>query len=165
MKKTKFNQVSSVLVFDNVIIQTREWLREVGLGRNEAFVLWAGLFSIPEEFVVTTSIFPDQQVLRSPLGIGVYVDGEELFRINKWLFENRLELLAQVHTHPQEAFHSNTDDTFPMVTAAGQFSLVVPFFARAPIDINRCAVFRLNHSGEWLPISKVQVTQIFKVVK
>ena len=44
-------------------------------------------------------------------------------------------LAAQIHTHPCGANHSLTDDAFPAVHTAGFVSLVVPEFARPPVDL------------------------------
>ena len=36
---------------------------------------------------------------------------------------------AQIHTHPGEAFHSASDDRWPIVSQAGFISIVLPNFA------------------------------------
>jgi hypothetical protein len=77
----------------------------------------------------------------------VRVEGDELHRLNVWLFENHEELAAQVHSHPTEAYHSGTDDTYPIVTMRGGLSVVVPDFARAGLRGDGVANYRLGKSG------------------
>jgi len=57
-------------------------------------------------------------------------------------------LIAQVHSHPTEAYHSEADDRFAIVTAEGGLSLVVPNFGNAPLDPRLWAIYRLT-CGEW----------------
>lgn len=162
-----FAKINKVFVTENVIKQTLGWLREAGFRHSEATVLWAGQFATPERFMILTAIYPEQIALHSPHGVGYVVEGNELFRINKWLFENDRILLAQVHSHPTEAYHSDTDDDYPMVTAVGQFSIVVPFFARdTEMDFLTWAFYRLSGTGDWLEVPEDKVRQIFvKVVE
>ncbi len=149
----------------DILEQTGTWLRRVGRRNSEAFVLWAGGFRTPEEFDVTTGIFPEQTSIHSVFGVGVRVEGEEIRRISRWLYENDKVLLGQVHSHPTQAFHSDTDDYFPLVTAKGQFSVVVPFFGRSALrDLSHCAVFRLSGYGDWKQLSAGQTNVIFRVV-
>lgn len=160
-----FGRIKTVHLPGDILGRTGSILREAGGFGEEAFVLWAGYFRADSEFLVTTAIHPEQEAMKSPIGVGVYVDGEELFRINRWLFANEMVLLGQVHSHPTDAFHSDTDDRFPLVTAVGQFSVVVPSFARAPFtDLSRCAVFRLNSRGRWGAVPKGEVGRMFSVI-
>jgi hypothetical protein len=77
----------------------------------------------------------------------VRVEGQALHELNLWLYEHNEVLAAQVHAHPTHAFHSDTDDTFPIVTALGGLSLVVPDFARRGVLTAGSAAFRLSRSG------------------
>ena len=60
---------------------------------------------------------------------GLEARATELPRLNVLLHERNLTLVAQLHSHPTNAYHSSTDDTYPIVTRAGRISLVVPDFA------------------------------------
>jgi hypothetical protein len=61
-----------------------------------------------------------------------------------------------VHSHPTEAYHSETDDRYAIVTEDGGHSLVVPDFARHPMALSGCAIYRL-HRGSWLELTRDQV--------
>lgn len=161
-----FDHISKIYITQSVIPQTISWLREAGDRRQEAFVLWAGVFRSPREFLVASAICPDQTAFATQMGIGVHISGEEIFRVSRWLYDNQQVLLAQVHSHPTHAFHSKTDDLFPMVTAVGQFSIVVPHFARGNIvDLSSCAVFRLDSDGEWRRTPPALVNSLFRVME
>lgn len=115
---------------------------------------------------MSSAILPEQRAYKTQSGIGVYVSGDEIFKINKWLYENEQILFAQVHSHPTHAYHSETDNQFPLVTAIGQFSIVVPFFARKhKINLLDCAIFRLNKNNKWEKLKNDYVRSLFKVVE
>jgi hypothetical protein len=86
-------------------------------------------------------------------GLLVVVDGEALFRVNRAFHVRGLILAVQVHSHPTDAYHSKTDDAYPMVTLVGGLSGVVPDFGDGGIDrLDDWAWYRLTGSGEWKPL-------------
>lgn len=76
----------------------------------------------------------------------VRVDGDALHRLNVWLYQHQQMLGVQVHAHPTDAYHSDTDDTFPIVTTLGGLSLVVPNFCRRDL-FRGSAAYRLTPNG------------------
>ena len=57
--------------------------------------------------------------------------------------------VARIHSHPGEAFHSDTDDRNPVTTFDGALSIVVPYFGLDQRHgLEACAVYRRTH-GEW----------------
>lgn len=100
--------------------------------------------------LVQTVCFPAQRAITSQGGVGVHVTGDELFRISRWAVEHAQTLLGQMHTHPTDAYHSSTDDAFPLVSLPGAFSIVVPYFARRPIEFSGCACYRSGPDGWYL---------------
>jgi hypothetical protein len=62
---------------------------------------------------------------------------------------------GQIHSHPTSAYHSDTDDHFPLVTLVGALSIVIPDFAlHAPDDKDDWALYRLRGYGEWAPVDE-----------
>jgi hypothetical protein len=155
--------ISEVRVRRSAIEEANSALRYAGHFGNEGFSLWAGRHD-ESVFTVETNIVPLQQGHDSGGGVWVQVGADELHRINVWLFENRLMLIAQLHSHPQEAFHSKTDDTFPIATTKGCFSIVVPNFARQEFSFENCAVYRLQSDNRWTNLTKLEVLRLFKVI-
>lgn len=111
-------------------------------------------------FDVELVIMPAQEASRSEDGVAVAVDGQSLFRMNVELSERGLRLVAQLHTHPGEAYHSDTDDRYSIVTARGGLSIVVPNFARDELRLEECAVYRLVVGGEWVQLSRHQLASL-----
>lgn len=151
-----FSTVKQINVPRSLIDAMMKFLRERGSLGLEAFSLWAG--SMEEEiFHVRANIIPAQTGRKSDKGVSVHVGPAELHRLNVWLFENNMNLIAQIHTHPHEAYHSDTDDAYPIATTVGCISIVIPDFARHCFSAGRCAIYRLNESQEWslLDISDV----------
>jgi hypothetical protein len=137
--------------------RTEKALRDAGKDGYELFVIWSGhrdgrIFQVAEGHV------PKQVSRRTRQGLLVTIEGEALHRLNVWLFENEQELAAQVHAHPTDAFHSDTDDTFPVVTTLGGLSLVVADFCRDGLLAPSTAAFRLGRGG-WseVPLDVVRV--------
>jgi hypothetical protein len=143
----------------DTLVRAREYLLRPGRRGNEGFVLFLGTLAEPVALVQTV-VFPAQRALVGADGVGVHVSGDELFRISRWAADHGQIVLGQMHTHPTRAFHSTTDDTYPLVSLPGAFSIVVPNFARAPIDLLHCACYRCQE-GAWLPVDSAKA---FKVV-
>ncbi len=75
---------------------------------------------------------------------------------NNWISSFWLDLATkglgvrvQVHTHPDEAFHSATDDAFPLLSNIGFLSLVIPDFAMGPIGFRDAYLTEIQSDGSW----------------
>src|SRR4051794_15486653 len=104
-----FQNVRKVLLPHAATTETQKFLRAAGQRGNEGLVLWCGK-AARDLFEITNLLIPRQHGIRSAEGVCAYVQGDELHRINMELFESGLRLIAQVHSHPTEAYHSDTDD-------------------------------------------------------
>jgi hypothetical protein len=149
-ERRDLTSITRVLVPRELAEAGNDHLREVGLDGLEGFVLWAGERVGNSEFRVRQMIVPEQHGLRVGDGVCVTVDGAELFRLNVHLYESKLELIAQLHTHPDAAYHSETDDSYPIATQTGALSIVIPDFAEAPFAISGCAIYRLQAGRRWV---------------
>ena len=143
--------VTRFIVPSDVAQETDLQLRAAGRHRAECFVLWSGVHD-QDAFRVRTAHVPRQVAYRFEEGLCVRVDGDELHRLNVWLFKNHEQLGVQVHSHPTDAYHSETDDTYPIVTVRGALSLVVPEFGRDGVRGDGVASYRLGVSG-WNELS------------
>lgn len=144
-----------------VLIHTGEVLRKFGTEGCEGLVLWVGTVDGPQA-TVRGAVVPEQNPIREESGVGYFVDGPVLFRFAKYLEQEKLRLIAQVHSHPTDAYHSETDDRYAIVTEEGGLSLVVPNFARAPMHVHGCAIYRLQAS-QWIKLDEQQVDAVFSV--
>lgn len=155
--------IQRVFVPKSLAEAAHEHFRRVGKDGVEGMALWVGHREGREVQVVET-VIPAQRGIRSPDGVGVTVDGDELFRLNVHLHEHRLGLVAQLHSHPGDAYHSDTDDAFPIATTAGAFSIVVPDYASRPFSLKRCAIYRLFPQQGWVELSTVEALTIINIV-
>jgi hypothetical protein len=147
--------VTELRVPSKVLLDGFEFMRSAGRLRLEGMVLWAGKQQT-RVFTVTELIVPKQKGLHTADGVCAIVEADELARLNMHLYRNSLELVAQVHTHPTEAYHSSTDDEHAIATTIGCFSIVVPNFAVVNYALAECAVYRLDVGGRWLEVDESQ---------
>lgn len=159
-----FNKIKNVKIPKSVLLVTEDALRYAGGKKCEAFILWAGTIKNEIEFHITRAILPEQVCYKSHLGMGVQIHSDELFRISKELYQKSELSIAQVHSHPGEAYHSEADDDIPLVTALGQFSLVIPFFCKDGLkNFLHIKFFRLFENG-WTELTSKEIDSIFEVV-
>jgi hypothetical protein len=146
----------------DLVHTTEGELRRVGRDGYELFVLWSGII-VDETIEIRTAHVPEQTSYKTKKGLLIRVEGDALHKLNVWLYEHEQVLAAQVHAHPSDAFHSSTDDAFPIVTELGGLSLVAPDFARHGILCDGAAGYRLTAEG-WLEIPAAQLTDVIQVV-
>jgi JAB domain-containing protein similar to deubiquitination enzymes len=145
---TGFAHVRKVIVPSAVTTKTQQFLRTVGRRGNEGLVLWCGSAD-GDVFQVTNILIPRQRGVRTSDGVCAIVDADELYRINVELYESGLRIIAQIHSHPTHAFHSDTDDEYAIANTVGALSLVVPDFAARDFALHDCAIYRLGASAAW----------------
>ena len=133
------------------IRETEEAIRAAGQDGNELFVIWSGTRD-SDIFTVAEVHVPDQTSYKLDSGLCVRVDGSELHRLNVWLYEAQQTIGVQIHSHPTDAYHSETDDTYPIATLDGSLSIVLPFFGREGWGASDIAAYRLGRDG-WLRLT------------
>jgi hypothetical protein len=157
-----FSSVKEVRVPKSIAEETQSFLRAVGRTQREGMVLWVG-DALGDRFDVTHLLIPKQHGVRSDNGVCVVVDGDEMHRINVELFKSKLKLIAQIHSHPTDAYHSETDDQFAIATTVGCLSLVVPDFAEGDFRLTDCAVYRLQRNGEWKHLPPNRAAELIQI--
>jgi proteasome lid subunit RPN8/RPN11 len=130
----------------NIIEKTVAYLRPKETDPCEAVVLWLG-----RNHRVTEVFKPLQVVTVDSFRIPF----ESMRQLMAHLRLARQRVIAQVHTHPGLAFHSEADDEWSIVRHEGAFSLVLPYFARSTDSksfLSDAAVYRLNAVDRWTRI-------------
>jgi len=99
-------------------------LQKAGAMESERVLLWLGrrgqaCIGVTEEFV------PEQVASYDFFNIPPHA----MQALMRHLRERSLMVAAQVHSHPQAAFHSKADDRWAIVRHEGALSIVVPDFA------------------------------------
>jgi hypothetical protein len=130
-----------------LLVETFALLRQCGGGRRECQVLWTSEWARPE--TISGVVHPEHRA---------HAGGFELS--SGWINEFWLELSrtgrgirAQVHSHPHEAFHSSTDDAYPIIHSVGFLSLVVPDFAQGSVGFERAYLTEITPTGGWREVS------------
>jgi hypothetical protein len=148
--------VQQFVLPQTILVSTLKTLADIGRREVEGFVLWGGILE-DERFRFTSGYVPRQRGLKTPDGLLVEVDGDALFEVNKAFNERGEILAAQAHSHPTEAYHSSTDDLYPIVTILGGLSLVIPDFARAGLDgFDAFRWYRLVAYNDWVEVDPAQ---------
>lgn len=136
--------MSRIKVGQGVVAATIERLHAGGRMGHERAVLWLG--SAPDRI---DELYEPQQQTRADQ---FYFDRQSMQMLFAHLREKRLRVLAQIHSHPGRAFHSEADDKWAIVRHAGALSLVLPRFAQeATVDnfLNLAATYVLSTRNEW----------------
>lgn len=140
----------------NLLEHTFKIFNECGCGQRECQVLWTSSWQSPD---IITNIF------HSKHGSHRYnfeVDSSWLNKLWLDLAEMEHGIRFQVHTHPNEAFHSSTDDEFPIIHSTGFLSLVIPDFATGSATLERAFLTRIHEDGNWREVS---ITKNLKVIE
>lgn len=135
-----------MIIPTDTLNQTLQYLKMIGREKREAFALWLGSRTdnkIKEVYI------PEYNSGRNYYQI-TESGNDELF---KYLREKKVMVLAQIHTHPNEAFHSLADDRMATVSHVGGLSFVLPDFGEETSKDNfteQAKVYRLSQSGDWI---------------
>ena len=142
----------SVRLPASVFTSTIRRLALAGSENRESAAYWIGTRGGPEktvESVVFADDYPDFQsgmfFAKSPM--------RTAFLIGKEIHHRGGALIAQIHTHPSEAFHSDTDNLHPISHRPGFLSVVVPSFGRDVRSIQDCRTYVYHGTGRWSEVS------------
>lgn len=143
------------------IERTLDFLKQAGTQRVECVVLW--LAKNQGGFLDVQTVYRPQQVAERDY---FRILQESVAELLTYLRYNRLMVAAQVHTHPDRAFHSLADDTWAIIRHVGGLSLVVPRFARTTSTksfVRDTAVFMLAEDNSWEEIRASNLEHYFQV--
>lgn len=142
--------MSAITVSDEVVDETLAILRRAGLARRECVALWLaadddGDCEVVEVFVPPHEASDDY----------FHVPRESIAALLDKIARDSRRVVAQVHSHPAEAFHSLADDRWALVRHVGALSLVIPWFASRTTVASfwsDAAVFALSSDNRWLQV-------------
>jgi hypothetical protein len=131
-----------LLLSQQLLHSTLQTLRRCGGSKDECVAYWSGPLSAGG--VVDGVLHPRHRA--SPQ----HYEVEPSWLNETWLALARegRTLRAQVHTHTHRAFHSSSDDRFPIVQSAGFLSLVLPDHGRRD-DLHGAYLCELTSQGTW----------------
>lgn len=74
-----------------------------------------------------------------------------------------LTVVADVHVHPRAAFQSRADRKNPMIAVTGHLALIVPNFARPPVELKSLGFFEYRGSHRWRSLGGPQVRRFLRI--
>jgi proteasome lid subunit RPN8/RPN11 len=151
-----------IQISNQLIEQTLDELRRGGAKGHERVVLWLGT---PGAIVQVTEIFVPQQTTASDY---FHISREGMAHLMRHLREDDLMIAAQVHSHPEDAFHSKADDYWAIVRHVGALSFVLPHFAletKAHSFLADAVLFELNEHNHWVEVSRPDVITRFAITE
>lgn len=126
-----------------MIAETFSVLRSCGQNKFECQLYWVSRWDDPMQ--LTEVVHPKHVSSR----FGLSIDSDWISTFWDDLSNRDLGVRVQVHTHPFEAFHSVTDDTYPLLFDPGFLSLVIPEFAHGPIGFEAAYLTEVQPNGSW----------------
>jgi hypothetical protein len=131
-----------IILAPEVWSRTLAALRGCGAARRECVAYWTGPIAQPA--IVDQIHHP-----RHAATVGSYeLDRDWLHDFWVFLHRQQREVRVQIHTHAALAFHSHTDDKWPIVHTPGFLSLVVPNFATR-FDFGDLFLAEIDDAGLW----------------
>lgn len=137
--------------------ETIEFLKISEEKQTEVVILWSGVIR-GETVRIKTAWLPFQY---SDIGFFM-IPGDELFKLNRTIFESGERLVAQVHTHPTLAFHSDTDSEYSVTSMENGLSIVVPHFGATSIKSYLECAYYVYKGGKWIRLSSSDVRHHIK---
>lgn len=148
----------SLLCPQQLLDETLSHLRSGGAKQCETVVLWLG--SKREGIREIREAYRPEQIVDIDF---FRIPQEGMRSLMRHLKETRLQILAQVHSHPEQAYHSEADDAWSIIRRVGAVSIVIPFFAAATNKDNfgsHAATYRLNDANCWVEVAFADVVEI-----
>jgi proteasome lid subunit RPN8/RPN11 len=141
-------------------------LRRRGAGRREsgAFLLGERVIELGVErrrvhrFVYFDDLDPNS------LDTGIVMfDGSGFGPLWQLCRETRLEVIADVHTHPSVARQSDVDRRNPMIATAGHFALIIPDFASRIPASEDLGLYEYVGAHQWRDYTGAAASRVFYV--
>jgi hypothetical protein len=131
------------LLAREMLEDTFKHFRACGRGRDECQSLWLSSWAAPE--VIAKVVHPKHRAQHG----GFVLEDDWLNQFWLELADTNMGIRVQVHTHPREAFHSPTDDEFPIIHKPGFLSLVIPNFGLGPVGFKDAYLTEIQKDGRW----------------
>lgn len=131
-----------------VVTDTIEILRQGGRRGEERVALWLSGAAARTPAPVVEVHEPDQIAAIDYFNL----PSESMRSLMGHLTATRRRIVAQIHTHPGRAFHSEADAEWAIIRHVGALSLVLPRFAADTTlgsFLERVKIYELSPAGEW----------------
>jgi len=146
-------QMIKLKITKELLLQSLSLLKE--FTDKERVILWLGREE--EDTYLVEEIFLPIQITEEDY---FNIPPEGMVELMGKLKATKRMLVAQVHTHPFEAFHSAADDRWAILRHLNAYSIVLPWFASSTSLTNfktDAATFILNHTNKWVEIDNQNI--------
>lgn len=140
--------MSAIVLPPALLCETIDLLRRGGLRQEERVVLWLSTAAQRTPAPIVEVYEPDQitavDFFRLP--------PDSMRTLMGHLRSTRRRIVAQIHTHPGRAFHSDVDADWAIVRHVGALSLVLPRFAATTTPesfLDEVMTYAYTPEGEW----------------
>ena len=130
-----------------MVDQTFSTLRSCGAGERECKLYWLSYWRDVGQLVEVAH--PEHDASR----YGLTIHDRWITKFWNELADRGLGVRVQVHTHPGAAFHSPTDDAFPLIHEVGFLSLVIPDFALGEVGFDGAYLTEIQPDGRWQQVA------------
>lgn len=154
--------MTPIQINKSLILETLTELQNGGKSNCERVVLWLGPQDAQPCKVV--EVYVPEQYAESDY---FRIPRESIAKLIRRLRKTNQYIVAQVHSHPHEAFHSYADDRWAIVRHVGALSLVLPYFAsQTTINsfITDLALFELSAENKWSEVNTGSVGNYFSII-
>ncbi len=151
--------VDPIEISQDEIRQTISLLHSAG--RRECVLLWLGRRE--------TGVQRIKEVFRpvQKASVGYFeIPRDGMAQLMVRLRTQGLYVASQVHTHPEEAFHSQADDKWAIVRHHGALSIVLPRFAKTTTPNNfllEAAVYQLSPLDTWIRVDTKRQPGVLRI--
>jgi proteasome lid subunit RPN8/RPN11 len=138
--------------------QTLIHLREAGQRNQECVVLWLG-----KRQATHIDVLHCYKPIQFAEADRFHIPPEGMAALQSKLRAERLMVAAQVHSHPENAFHSRADDTWAIIRHEGALSFVVPRFASDTFINNfldQTKVYHFSNRATWDEVPQQLVEKV-----
>ncbi len=140
-------KIKQLAIPGSIFRSTISKFQEIGEQQKEAIAYWTGTLN-QEKGEIRNVIFADSYNEFENEKLFARVPLQTTFQIGKLIHERNEVLFAQIHSHPFEAFHSFTDDNYPISHKLGFLSIIVPFFGKNVSCLTDCKVYEYEGNAK-----------------
>jgi hypothetical protein len=144
-----------LIITPQIVSETLRHLQEGGRRHVECVVLWLG--SEDNNAITVRQVYRPEQIAGADV---FHIPPPAMRKLLGDLGMQDMMIAAQVHSHPQEAFHSRADDAWAIVRHVDALSLVLPHFALktdAESFFKHMKSFRLTAANKWIEVNDNEV--------
>jgi len=135
--------------------ETQVLIRNSSSHGREAYCVWVGQLHDGRGRV--EAVWP---VAASAGAAHAHISIDDVLALSDKVASRGWFILAQLHSHPGNAFHSPIDDQHPISNKPGFISVVVPNFGTDPTGVG-WAWFVLIGAGRWRQLADREVARLF----